>query len=117
MDKESHFPLIRRPLNRNCDLPFLFKASTESTSLMDEKDEGARIKKYAELLMPLLFETWMEVRPAALNDSSKLNMANDDVHISNEAVCSNFAMHDSLRSKREGISIFCFFFVHARHSH
>lgn len=52
---------------------------------MVEKDEGTRIKMYAELLMPLLFETWMEVRPASLNNASKLGVVDDDVHVSNEA--------------------------------
>lgn len=85
MEKDVTFSIIRRNLNRNCALPLLFKANAATVGLMDESDEGARIKRYAELLMPLLYETWMEVRPAALNDLHKLNMANDDIHISNEA--------------------------------
>lgn len=35
--------------------------------------------------MPLLIESWMEVRPASLNNVNKLNMTGDDIHISNEA--------------------------------
>lgn len=67
-------------------MPFLFKSSNATAAgLLDDNDEGARIRRYSELLMPLLFETWMEVRPAALNDLLKFNMAEDDLHISNEA--------------------------------
>lgn len=85
---ESNFSIIRRSLNRNCELSFLFKRSnnsstTTATNLMSERDEGKRIRKYTELLMPLLFETWMEVRPANLN-----NLDNDDILISNEAAFS-----------------------------
>lgn len=52
---------------------------------MAEKDEGIRIRRYTELLMPLLFETWMEVRPASLNNANRQHLSDDDVHISNEA--------------------------------
>lgn len=84
--RDIQFSLVRHNLNRNCSLPFLFKSGTVAAAgLLDENDEGVRIRKYSKLLMPLLFETWMEVRPAALNDLLKFNMAEDDVHISNEA--------------------------------
>lgn len=81
--------LVRRNLNRTCELPFLFKKAAASgnntVNLTSEKDEGDRIRRYAELLMPLLIESWMEVRPASLNNVNQLNMTGDDVHISNEA--------------------------------
>lgn len=72
-------------MNRNCELPFLFKKSNNSstaiaTNLVSDRDEGQRIRKYTDLLMPLLFETWMEVRPPNLN--------NEDIEISNEAAFS-----------------------------
>lgn len=52
---------------------------------MNDRDEGQRIRKYAELLMPLLFETWMEVRPAKLNNKQSIDVDDEDVQISNEA--------------------------------
>ena len=81
--------LVRQNLNNVCDLPFLFRKSVGytngSANLEAEKDEGIRIRRYTELLMPLLFETWMEVRPARLNKAAQQNFSDDDVHISNEA--------------------------------
>lgn len=66
-------------------MPFLFKKSinsstTTATNLLNDCDEGQRVRKYTELLMPLLFETWMEVRPANLNKIDK-----DDILLTNEA--------------------------------
>lgn len=43
-------------------------------------DEGRRLQHYTELLMPLMFETWMEVRPANFTQEF-----NEDLVISNEA--------------------------------
>lgn len=83
--KQSQHSLINRNLNRNCDLTSLFKNSIGSGNGLVEKNDGIRIRTYAELLLPLLFETWMEVRPAGLNNTSKMNFADDDMHITNEA--------------------------------
>lgn len=81
---------MRRGLNKNCDLPFLFRktigtTSTNATNLVTECDEGQKIRRYAELLMPLLFETWMEVRPATLNGANSNDFDNDGVYLANEA--------------------------------
>lgn len=41
---------------------------------------------HAELLMPLLFETWMEVRPANLrNENASIDKDDADICLSNEA--------------------------------
>lgn len=77
--EQNYYSIAQRNLNRNCDLPFLFKKTAMTTEhLISEKDEGDRMKRYAELLMPLVFETWMEVRPTAKS-------RDDDIQISNEA--------------------------------
>lgn len=84
-EKQFHYSLINRNLNKNCDLSSLFKSSIGAGGSLMEKNEGNRIRSYAELLLPLLFETWMEVRPASLNNTAKMNFADDDMHITNEA--------------------------------
>lgn len=63
--------------------------TANASNLLVERDEGQKIQKYIDLLMPLLFETWMEVRPAKLN-GSKSKIASDfdddeDICLSNEA--------------------------------
>lgn len=78
-------------MNINCNLPILFRKSVgvisaNASNLLAERDEGQKIQKYVELLMPLLFETWMEVRPAKLNAiKSNADFDDEDVCISNEA--------------------------------
>lgn len=91
-NKDFHFPIIRKQLNRNCELPILFRKSIGSitinaSNLFVERDEGQKIQKYVEHLMPLLFETWIEVRPSKINLSkSSADMDDDEeICISNEA--------------------------------
>lgn len=89
-DAKFNYAIIRRSLHRNCDLPFLFHktvgtTSTTAVNLMSERNEGQKIEKYTELLMPLLFETWMEVRPANLNNMQSNEVDDKDVCISHEA--------------------------------
>lgn len=90
-NSDIHLSIARNQLNRNCDLPLLFRktsgnVSTNASNLLAERDEGQKMQRYVELLMPLLFETWMEVRPIKLN-STKLssNFDDEEVYISNEA--------------------------------
>ncbi|KAJ6637077.1 Testis-expressed protein 10 like [Pseudolycoriella hygida] len=71
--KPMYFPLTRSYLNRNCALPVVFDKKTLSAS-PQQLDEQESIQKYAELLIPLMIETWMEVRPP-----------NSEPDISNEA--------------------------------
>uniref|UniRef100_A0A1Q3EWB4 Pre-rRNA-processing protein Ipi1 N-terminal domain-containing protein n=1 Tax=Culex tarsalis TaxID=7177 RepID=A0A1Q3EWB4_CULTA len=61
----GHFPLIRRNLYEPCALPFLFRKTIGETRLTmsDQLDEGRKLKTYVQMLMPLLFESWLEVRP------------------------------------------------------
>lgn len=61
--KPMHFPVIRTYLNKNCVLPAVFDKKTR-TSSPQQLDEQESIQKYAELLIPLIIETWMEVRPS-----------------------------------------------------
>lgn len=88
---EFFFSTTRKNLNRNCDLPLLFcktsgTITANASNLLVERDDGQKIKKYVELLMPILFETWMEVRPAKLNSNkSTADFDDEDVSISNEA--------------------------------
>lgn len=99
--KPVHFSVTRSHLNHNCPLPQLFRRSaggannasaatqtaafsTTSTTApnpgLSFDDEGRRIQHYAKLLMPLMFETWMEVRPANFGQAY-----NEDLVLPNEA--------------------------------
>lgn len=89
---DFNFSIVRKNLNRNCDLPLLFRKTGNSitsnaSNLLIERDEGQKIQKYIDLLMPLLFETWMEVRPAKFNSSKSTasGFDDEDICISNEA--------------------------------
>lgn len=90
-NSDIHLSIARNQLNRYCDLPLLFRktsgnVSTNASNLLAERDEGQKMQKYVELLMPLLFETWMEVRPIKLNSTkSTSNFDDEEVYISNEA--------------------------------
>lgn len=88
---DFHLSTARKHFNRNCDLPLLFRKTGSAlagnaSNLLAERDEGQKIQKYIELLMPLLFETWMEVRPAKLNTTKTAGDFDcEDICISNEA--------------------------------
>lgn len=62
--KPMYYPVIRSYLNRNCVLPVVFDKKTRNAS-PQQLDEQESIQKYAELLIPLIIETWMEVRPSS----------------------------------------------------
>lgn len=90
---DCNFSIVHKNFNRNCDLPLLFRKTGNSTTsnasnLLIERDEGDKIQKHIDLLMPLLFETWMEVRPAKLNSSksaASTGFDDEDICITNEA--------------------------------
>lgn len=89
--RPMHFTVTRSTQNTNCALPQLFRNSVGASAAssagggpaasgsLSFNDEGRRIQHYVELLMPLMFETWMEVRPA--NFGSEYN---EDLVLSNE---------------------------------
>lgn len=89
--KEQYFPIIRSNFNQSCPLPFLFNKplgkTTANANLMDQTDEGKKLKIYAQMLMPLLFESWMEVRPQNSDVTMKDGGGNSNVEafISQEA--------------------------------
>lgn len=93
-NEEFYFSLTRKQLNKYCDIPTLFRKTIGGSAgsapiLTGERDEGQRIQKYVELLMPLLFETWMEVRPAKLNATlASADFDEDEIFISNDAAFS-----------------------------
>ncbi|XP_019531719.2 testis-expressed protein 10 homolog [Aedes albopictus] len=64
-----HFPLVRHRLYQPCPLTCLFRKSITGSggnlSLSDQIDEGRKLKTYVQMLMPLLFESWLEVRPTS----------------------------------------------------
>ncbi|XP_058829216.1 testis-expressed protein 10 homolog [Topomyia yanbarensis] len=68
----NNFSLVRYRLHEPCPLPFLFRKSIGEgkIALSDQIDEGRKLKTYVQMLMPLLFESWLEVRPAASQGSS-----------------------------------------------
>lgn len=97
--KPMYFSVTRRSQNLNCALPQLFRhsvgtsaasaaaaaspatgTSSVPTAALSFNDEGRRIQHYVELLMPLMFETWMEVRPSNFGTEY-----NEDLLLSNEA--------------------------------
>lgn len=64
---EQHFGVKRcfAP-NQICDLSSIFNRSLGSTTLLGEvnaSDESGQLHSYVEHLMPLLLESWLEVRP------------------------------------------------------
>lgn len=72
-------------------MPLLFRRNigalnTSVSQQLIDNDEGQRIRLHAELLMPLLFETWMEVRPANLrNENAAFDTDDADFCLSTEA--------------------------------
>lgn len=82
------FSIVRKHLNQNCPLPVLFRktigavstAASASAISLGFEDEGKRIQHYTKLLMPLMFESWMEVRPHQFGQEYSADMV-----ISNEA--------------------------------
>ncbi|XP_062564009.1 testis-expressed protein 10 homolog [Armigeres subalbatus] len=65
--EQLHFPLVRHRLYQPCQLTCLFRKSIGEgkLSLSDQIDEGRKLKTYVQMLMPLLFESWLEVRPTS----------------------------------------------------
>lgn len=76
------FPLTKTYLTQNCSLPLLFNKSLNkvTTNILEIADEGKKIKFYVETLMPLLYESWLEVRPINQDEENKA-----EASISNEA--------------------------------
>lgn len=63
-----YFPIIKSHLNQDCVLQFMCRKSIANASLANNyslfsHDEEKRIQHYNETLVPLIFESWMEVRP------------------------------------------------------
>lgn len=101
IDRPMHFPLIRSHLNGNCDLPRLFCKSTGGGELSERFiDEGRRIQEYVKLLMPLMFETWMEVRPQYFGQEF-----DEDLVITNEAAATLKTILEIIQRLTELISV------------
>ncbi|XP_055613243.1 testis-expressed protein 10 homolog [Uranotaenia lowii] len=68
---DVHYPLIRHKLHQTCPLGSLFRKSLGEgkLTLADQVDEGGKLKTYVQMLMPLLFESWLEVRPNSSESS------------------------------------------------
>lgn len=69
-NKPMCFPLIYSHSNRICPIPKLFNKSI--VGIDDHIDDGTKIKNYASTLMPLLFESWLEVRPDFVKNQSTI---------------------------------------------
>ncbi|KAG4067129.1 hypothetical protein HA402_000120 [Bradysia odoriphaga] len=93
--KPMYYPVIRNYLNKNCNLPMVFDKKTRTTS-PQQMDEQESIQKYAELLIPLIIETWMEVRPP-----------NAEPDISNEAAFTLKICLEIVEKIHELISLWC----------
>ncbi|XP_063698535.1 testis-expressed protein 10 homolog [Culicoides brevitarsis] len=71
-EKNFTFPLIASHLE---ELPDFSNIGDENAKT---NDEGTIIKSYVELTMPLMFETWLEVRPSSDNiDSNGTSITTD----------------------------------------
>ncbi|XP_058065748.1 testis-expressed protein 10 homolog [Anopheles bellator] len=69
-ERRMFLPLIQRHLMETCPLDLLFRKSTSTEgrlSLSDRVDDGRKLKLYVEMLVPLLIESWLEVRPSGVN--------------------------------------------------
>ncbi|XP_065362774.1 testis-expressed protein 10 [Calliphora vicina] len=68
---EQHFGIKRCfASNQICDLSLIFNRSLGSSTLSGEisiSDESAQLHSYVEHLMPLLLESWLEVRPQQMS--------------------------------------------------
>ncbi|XP_058458980.1 testis-expressed protein 10 homolog [Malaya genurostris] len=76
----SHYSLVRYRLHEPCSLPFLFRKSIGEgkITLSDQIDEGRKLKTYVQMLMPLLFESWLEVRPvSSQGESAEHGLSNE----------------------------------------
>lgn len=86
-DKAMNFSLVRKHLNQNCSLPMLFRKTvggikTAGNATIGFEDESQRIQHYTKMLMPLMFEAWMEVRPQqfGLEYSADMVISNEAAH-------------------------------------
>ncbi|XP_055852133.1 testis-expressed protein 10 [Episyrphus balteatus] len=66
----QYFPVVKWQLNENCDLSQIFNKSISEKST-SKADQSSILKGYIENLMPLLFESWLEVRSSENENSSK----------------------------------------------
>ncbi|XP_058121609.1 testis-expressed protein 10 [Anopheles ziemanni] len=60
-------PINKSHLFATCPMDILFRKATDpdkSLSVEDRVDDGRKLKMYIEMLMPILFESWLEVRPS-----------------------------------------------------
>ncbi|XP_055531821.1 testis-expressed protein 10 homolog [Wyeomyia smithii] len=66
LKSSGHYPLVRHNSYEPCPLPSLFQKTIGAgkLTLTDQLDDGRKLKTYVQMLMPLLFESWLEVRPA-----------------------------------------------------
>lgn len=69
-DKPMIFPLIYAHSNKICSIPKLLNKSVICAD--DHLDDGSKVQNYATTLMPLLYESWLEVRPPVLKNQSTI---------------------------------------------
>lgn len=71
---EQHYGIKRRYApNQICDLSIIFSRSLGSSALscgINATDESVQLHSYVEHLMPLLLESWLEVRPHQMHIST-----------------------------------------------
>ncbi|XP_047119984.1 testis-expressed protein 10 homolog [Schistocerca piceifrons] len=64
--EQQHVPLFEGDVNSVCDLPNILQHGSDSSSTTT--DEKEVLQNYVITLVPLLFETWVEVAPAGYGD-------------------------------------------------
>lgn len=70
LDKPNYFPLFNPVSLSNCYLSCLSR-NNKINSTPINTDEAEKFKSYVETLIPLLFETWVEVGPSEIQAQSK----------------------------------------------
>jgi pre-rRNA-processing protein IPI1 len=92
-----YFPIIHSNLNRVCTISSLFHkeigTKKGSQNIIEQNDEEKKLKMYAQQLMPLMYETWLEVRPQSSHQSEQQQQMEENAilvgtFISNEAAYS-----------------------------
>lgn len=75
-NKVNYYPLLNTSYTSACRLPSFYKQNSQ----LDESpmDDVEKFKTYFDTLMPLLFETWLEVCPNANREANIETVVNED---------------------------------------
>ncbi|XP_053687600.1 testis-expressed protein 10 homolog [Sabethes cyaneus] len=79
---KAHYPLPSYHRYEPCPLPSLFRRSIGVTNVTftDQLDEGRKLKAYVQMIMPILFESWLEVHPAGDRTEATGRLLSSEAH-------------------------------------